>query len=803
MNVNERIGIETMVYLRVIYLMVCATLLMFSVAQAEVPKPQPAVAIFEQLGVGPFSIVAEDLNGDGVLDFAVTNFDSDNVVVFFGGDDNHFRTTPDFSFAAGSQPRAVASDDLNGNGFNDLVVANAATGELAVLFNDGQGGFSPAPGEAVGLGFGLVTVELADVNSSGYPDIVTTDFEGNAVKVLLNDGSGAFPPQGRRRFQVGSGPLSVAVGDVDGDGFLDIATSNFNAGSVTLLLGDGAGGFAEASDSPFSSGDELNIAKPINTSPHDSLLLPSASFGIDAVTIGVNPIRVQLADVTGNGNLDLLTANFTSGDLSVLLGDGAGSFSSASGSPFQVGSTLRDLEILDVNGSGFLDAVVLSLEGDAFYVMIGDGEGRFEPYSDGPFPVGEAPAAFVAGEFNNKANIPGIVTVNYQSNNITVHAGDGTGSFAPTLQSPLSFGSDPADLALGDISGNGDLDIIVARSARGDAFALYNDSEGRFDATASLSVEVGKAPKSIGLGDLSGNGVLDLMIADSLANRVSVFLGDGQGAFSVVADGSFDVGTSPRALRLGDVNGNGHLDAIVANYDSNEISILLGDGTGGFSNASGSPFPSVGEGPRAIALGDLNGNSILDLVSVSRRSGSVSLFFGDGAGGFTTAGSPIAVGIEPSAVALADLSGNGALDIVTANSGSDDISILLGDGIGGFSAAPGSPLVTDSRPVALGIGDVSGDGHNDIVIANLEADTLTVYFGSGDGQFSQASGSPVFLPGGGPVAVALADLDHDGRLDIIVVGDRQGAFSEHITVLTSDLVFRDRFEMRVPLLQAD
>lgn len=773
----------------------CAAVFVFSLAKAELPAPQPAVSIFEQLGAGPFAVEAADLNGDGHADLAIVNFDTDNLLIFFGRGDDTFRTNADLSFPVGVQPRALDIGDINGNGFNDIVVANAASRDLTIFFGDGTGEFFPEPVGSIAVGFGLVTVELADVNANGYLDILTTDFDGNAVQVLLNDGAGGFPSETWRRFPVGLGPLTIAVGDVNGNGILDLATGNFNSGDVTVLVGDGMGGFSEAPGSPFQNGREASVLGASAVLAHQSLLLPVGPDDVGMASVGVNPVRVKLVDVSGDGHLDIVTANFSSGDLSVLLGDGSGDFEVAPGSPFPVGLSPRDMTVVDVNGSGFLDAVVLSLEENSLFVMLGNGSGGFVAAPEGPFPVGEAPAGLVAADFSNNG-VPAIATVNYASDNVSVLAGDGSGGFSPTLQSPLSFGSDPVDVALGDLTGNGKLDIVIARSALGDALMLYGDGSGQFSESSSMSMEVGKAPSAVLLADLNSDGIQDLVVVDYLADKLGLFFGDGQGAFSPAPVGTLSVGAAPRAVQAADLNGSGHLDLAVANYGSNDISVLLGDGSGGFTNAPGAPFAAGGTGPRGIAVGDLNANGILDIVSVNRRSNSISILLGDGEGGFALTGSPLAVGSEPVAVAIGDLSGNGILDIATANSGSDDVTILFGDGGGGFSAAPVSPLVAGSRPIVLSIGDLNADGSNDIVIGNFASDNLTVYFGNGTGDFSEADGSPVFLPGGGPNAIALADLDGDGRLDIVVVGDREGEFSEHVTVLTSDLVFKDRFEVR-------
>ncbi|HET9680194.1 MAG TPA: FG-GAP-like repeat-containing protein, partial [Gammaproteobacteria bacterium] len=224
-------------------------------------------------------------------------------------------------------------------------------------------------------------------------------------------------------------------------------------------------------------------------------------------------------------------------------------------------------------------------------------------------------------------------------------------------------------------------------------------------------------PRSVALGDMDGNGTLDVVTAggngDWPGHSVSVLLGDGAGNFA--KEPRFFMGYgSPYSVALGDVNADGDLDAITANLGPDSISVLLGDGAGGFGTKT--DF-TVGDSPRSVALGDLNADGDLDVVTAN--DDSISVLLGDGAGGFGSK-TDFPVGNFPHSVALGDVDGDGKLDVVTANYGSS-ISVLLGDGAGGFASK--TDFTVGDFPRAVALGDLNADGDLDVVTANAQFDS--------------------------------------------------------------------------------
>ena len=211
---------------------------------------------------------------------------------------------------------------------------------------------------------------------------------------------------------------------------------------------------------------------------------------------------------------------------------------------------------------------------------------------------------------------------------------------------------------------------------------------------------------------------------------------------------------------VADFNGDGKADLAVTNFNGSTVSILLGNGTGGFTAATGSPI-TVGTFPEGIVTGDFNGDGKADLAVATISSNSVSILLGNGDGTFRT---PTTVGISPLQVVVADL--NGA-DLAVTNQGSNTVSVLLGNGMGGFTVAPGSPVAAGSGPFGIATADVNGDGHADLAVTNLNSNSVSVLLGNGDGTFVADPGSPITV-GNLPIGIATGDFNGDSKPDLAV-----------------------------------
>ena len=337
--------------------------------------------------------------------------------------------------------------------------------------------------------------------------------------------------------------------------------------------------------------------------------------------------------------------------------------------------------------------------------------------------------------------------------NAAVSADFGNPSAFPTETNPVS-------VALGDLNGDGDLDMVAANVGTNNVSVLLGVGNGSFGAKVDFAT--GSAPKGVALGDMNSDGDLDIVTANAQSNNVSVLLGTGSGSFG--APQNFATARNPEAVVVADLNGDGDLDiSAVGKYavgygGSSKMSVLLSDGAGGFD-------PRVeytpGTQPTSVAAADVTGDGISDLLTANRFDGSVSLFPGTGGGAFgAPAVLPIGYGTTPTTLALGDLNEDGSPDVVTAN-GNGTVAALINVGNGTFGTPAFQPAGTTTDSVALG--DVNGDGNLDAVAAAVGDSDMNVLLGNGSGQLATAT---PFDAGHASYSSALGDVNGDGKLDV-------------------------------------
>jgi len=324
------------------------------------------------------------------------------------------------------------------------------------------------------------------------------------------------------------------------------------------------------------------------------------------------------------------------------------------------------------------------------------------------------------------------------------------------------------------------------------------------DVPQELVLTVGKGPAPVAIADVNHDGYLDILVANADDRTLTVLLGDGRGHFHIASGTPIPTGEGPNDIAMGDFNGDGNLDLVIANTGTPYLTVLLGDGKGGFKPSPHSPFatssyPHV----HGVAVGDFNGDGKLDVVTDSWGHDQILLLLGDGAGNLILPGQLFHTGKRPyQRLRSADFNKDGRPDLVTTDMDINAVSILLGDGKGAFHEAPGSPFLAGPAPWAVAIDDINKDGNLDLVVLPYDRDVhdpkdigVTVLLGDGKGGFAKMPGSPSPLPGcNGPDHVATGDFNGDGLRDIVVscaqsnslvffLGQKGGGFQSSTRIL--------------------
>ncbi len=352
------------------------------------------------------------------------------------------------------------------------------------------------------------------------------------------------------------------------------------------------------------------------------------------------------------------------------------------------------------------------------------------------------------------------------------------------LSSSPGVGMGPNWVVTADINDDGKVDLITA-NYQGTLTVLTNDGHGGF--VLSSSPIIGSA-LSVCVADFNGDGKLDLAAQNWDANVLTVLTNNGNGGFVLASHPV--VGVHPDSVCAADVNGDGKMDLIAANYGTNgftsTLTVLTNDGSGGFVLASS---PGVGREPQCVVAADVDGNGKVDLICANYSDNTLSVLTNDGSGGFLPASSPTGTYSSVFLIA-ADLNGDGKVDLITAkylSSSDSSLTVLTNNGIGGFALA--ASIGVNGISFTVCATDVNGDGTMDLIYTrylynqqfNYTYDgTLTVLTNDGNGNFGSAGSLNTASP---PGFVCAADINEDGKMDLI------GTIGDELTVFTNATIF--------------
>jgi len=279
-----------------------------------------------------------------------------------------------------------------------------------------------------------------------------------------------------------------------------------------------------------------------------------------------------VADVNGDGQLDLLTANHGSSTAGVLLGTGTGAFGPVSLFSTGAGSNPNNLAVADVNGDGQLDLLTANLGSSTVGVLLGTGTGSFGTVNT--LNVGNSfPASIAVADVNGDSK-PDLLIANLGSDTAGVLLGTGTGSFGTMCTFDVGVTNRPFAIVVADVNGDGQPDLLTANTNGGSVGVLLGTGTGSFGAVSTFSTG-GNAPDDVAVADVNGDGKPDLLAANRASDAVGVLLGTGMGAFGTASIFSTLANSTPVAIAVADVNGDGQPDLLTANFNSSTVGVML------------------------------------------------------------------------------------------------------------------------------------------------------------------------------------------------------------------------------------
>ncbi len=627
-----------------------------------------------------------------------------------------------------------------------------------------------------GLPLSPYSAALADFNGDGKLDaVVAGNFGG--LRVLLGTGDGEFSFSAD--YPSTSGPNSVIIAqDIDEDGKIDIVLPNY---MTQIFLGNGDGSFRPGPYVPPGGGGASEFteigdfaeresdlkSEIISGNRYSNYVVVSSldSSNSTSLDTGLPDIwGLHLADLDNDGKKDLALLSNATAMVSVLRHDYRGY-----PEPPILTDTIAqptDFALADLNGDGKLDLVVGTSAGKVA-VQLGNGDRTFRTVT--AYVASNDPITRIyAKDLNGDGKVDVYVQSYRQSDpatgapgqsglNVLFGKGDGTlGAVVTTTTSEYL-----ANGLVGDLTGDGKADalFLTQGSSSFDAGGIdvrVNLGNGIFQ--DRQAIPVGASPGAVIAGDWNGDGKADLAVANFSANKLSVMFGNNIQVFpSTVA---LTVGSGPAALARGDFNGDGRIDLVSANYDSGTVSLLLNNGDGTFQSQR---IFSVGRGPISLVAVDLNADGKLDLAVANTDSSNVSVLLNNGTGGFAAA-VQYALGKAPTGIAAGDVSGDGRVDLMTANADGASLSLLQQTATnppGRFNAAKTIAVV--GSPTMIALADLNSDGKLDVVYSDPDAGALKAQLNTGSGTFAAPT---VALTCALPTEFGVVDLNNDGKLDL-------------------------------------
>lgn len=625
----------------------------------------------------------------------------------------------------------MAVGDFNNDNYLDLVVANSGADNIGIFIGLGNRSFISQITYSTGFGSHPYSIAVGDFNSDGQLDVVTANYGTNNIGLFLGDGNESFIYQSI--FSLNSSrPLFLTTADFNNDNRMDLVVANYGTSNIVLLLGLGDGVFR---------------------------LSGIYDMGFDAI-----PYSIAVADFNKDSHLDIAIVTYGTSNLVILLADGNMNFTSSTFST-ETNSYPCSIAVGDFNNDNNWDIVVANSN---VLVYLGYGNGTFREKITHLLDSISRSRFIVVGDFNNDHK-PDLILADSGNSNILGLKGYGNGSFSLLMKHSTGYNSYPSSITLGDFDGDNKIDIVVSNNGTNNilllsSFAVYTNTSQMTYSTGNNS-----APNSVAVGYFNNDNYLDIAVANSNSDTIGIFLGFGNGTFKNVATyfiGSSTTANTPYSLAIGDFNNDNKSDIVVALRSISLVGFLLGNGDGTFTIAY-AYFIGYISYPDWVAVGNFNNDRYLDIITANYGYSTVSVFLLSGNRQYLSVKTySTGDGSFPSSIAIGDLNNDNITDFIVANLYSRTISIHLGYGNGSFRNAI-IMSTNEDYPSCITTDDLNNDRILDIVFINRLACSVGVLLGLGNATFGNIT---TYFTGYGSylTSVGLSDFNNDGFLDIIV-----------------------------------
>lgn len=795
------------------------------------------VVLENRSGAIAMKLEAADVNGNGYPDLLVANISAYSLSVFLNNGDNSFEAREDYATSATLPATDMVVMDIAGNGILDVVQLHYGT-PIQYLFhymNDGTGDFGTGSqitiadiptGGSLALSYHGANTMLYNSLYQWRPHLLVTDYTNEQLRVYENDGSGTGYAQ-LTPFSTGTNP--VAVGGFrlyTNSPIADAVVLNSGSDNMTVYTAPevwSGDSFTSQSDFPVGDSPVSVAGGDLNGNGTIDLMIVNGGDGsisympnttgtfLENISynVGANVSQVVLADMNGNGRLDIVTAN-TNGTVSILYNYPGPELLSTN--PANAAKNIGTEDAIELNFSiNGVDATTLN---SSTIKVLGSQTGIVAAdYSfagntltitpDSPLKPGERVTVIVTSGVESTLGHP---LANPASFSFDVAGGEGGGILV--AQTNYSTGNEPNDVLLVDFDGDGHIDVVTANKADNNISVFISDGSGGF--AAPVNYAAGTEPVALAAGDVNGNGNIDLV---SVGNEsfARVFSGNGDGTFA--ASTTVAIADAATAVTLVDFNYDGSLDLL---YNSNsQLRSQTNDGSGSFSNefnyssATGNivtadvnndgitsfiyfnatnirvtthngatlntdSYPV--SNPKDVIAADFNANGYVDIAAVT-SGGNLVLFANNEDGTFASGVSTSLGGGAGTRLVAKDIDGDGDLDIAVTKQGNDETVVLLNDGNGAFTL---DQTLTVTTPQAIAAADMNSNGIVDLVVTNIDSNEFAVITNSQYLQVTGVNPSPYeFLhPVNQDVSITFSEAINLSSLDdgISVKGSVQGTY---------------------------